>query len=147
MQLPPKEVVRQYELTYLVPASFTDAEVTAVREVVEQLVTKHQGKVLSTENWGKKQLAYKIKHLTQRHQDALYVHQVLEFNTKHVQAFEREVHLNEQVIRHLLVLHEESTPVADKPATKKPTAAKKVTKEVEKEVEVAAEAEETQVAE
>ncbi|MDQ5951466.1 MAG: ribosomal protein, partial [Patescibacteria group bacterium] len=43
MQIPQDKRVRQYELTYLVPASLTNDEVSQVEAAVEKLVKKHKG--------------------------------------------------------------------------------------------------------
>lgn len=106
MQIPQDKRVRQYELTYLVPASLTNDEVNQVKTAVEKLVTKHKGKVVSTEDWGKKTLAYTIQTAGKRHTEAVYTSLVLEFDTAHTVPFEKDIYLNQSIIRHLLVVAE-----------------------------------------
>lgn len=106
MHIPQDKRVRQYELTYLLPASLTSDEVNQVKTAVEKLVTKHKGKVLSSEDWGRKTLAYTIQVGGKRHTEAVYTFVVLEFDTADTVAFEKDVYLNQSVIRHLLVVAE-----------------------------------------
>lgn len=105
--MPTGTVQRTYELTYLVPATITDAEVSKIKDSVAALVKKHKGEVVTTEEWGKKKLAYRIKHGGTVHTEAHYVHLVLHFSTDKVSAFEKDVYLMTSLLRHLLVLGEE----------------------------------------
>lgn len=106
MQIPQDKRVRQYELTYLVPASLTNDEVSQVEAAVEKLVKKHKGTTVSKEDWGKKPLAYTIQVGGKRHNEAVYKFVVLEFDTAHTVAFEKDIFLNQTIIRHLLVVVE-----------------------------------------
>lgn len=104
MQIPQDTRVRQYELTYLVPASLTNDEVSQVDAAVEKLVKKHKGTTVSKEDWGKKTLAYTIQTAGKRHTEAVYKFMVLEFDTANTVAFEKDIFLNQSIIRHLLVV-------------------------------------------
>jgi ribosomal protein S6 len=103
MELKSATKTKQYELTYLVPGSMTDSELTKVQEEIQGLVAKHKGKIISEDAWGKKSLAYAIGQNGKDQQAAHYMHLVLEFDTIHTQAFEKDVYLVDEVIRHLLV--------------------------------------------
>ena len=92
-----------YELTYLVPGSMTDSELKTVQETVQGLVKKHKGSLTSEESWGKKPLSYAIRKAGKTHTEASYIHLVLEFPTDQASLFERDVHLDNDLIRHLFV--------------------------------------------
>jgi small subunit ribosomal protein S6 len=109
MKLIADKTVKTYEFTYLLPEFLTSAEVTKATEEVEKLVKKHKGKIVSTEDWGKKNLAYKVVNGGKKHVEALFTHVIIEFTPKHVQKFEKDVYLNETIIRHLLVVAEKET--------------------------------------
>jgi len=94
---------RKYYLTYLLPVSFTDAELVGLRDAISGLITKHKGKVLTSEDWGKKQMAYKIKHASKWQTEAVYTHLTLELPAEEVQSMEKDLYLQTNVIRHLLV--------------------------------------------
>lgn len=101
--------VREYELTYLVPAALTSAEITKTRQAVDALLKKHGIKVSSQEDWGRKELAYPIKYQGKKQTEALYVHAKLEVDASVIQAFEQDLYLQAEVIRHLLVLAQPET--------------------------------------
>lgn len=104
------KVVKQYEFTYLLPEFLTSAEITKAQGEVEELIKKFKGKIISSEDWGKKTLSYKIKKQGKRHAEALFIHMVLEFETANVPKFEKDVYLNDKIIRHLLVIAEKESP-------------------------------------
>lgn len=51
-----------YELLYIVSNKYTEQEASLVSEKVEKLIKDSDGEVTYKENWGKKKLAYPIKH-------------------------------------------------------------------------------------
>ncbi len=106
LQLTADKRVRQYELTFLVPASLTSTETSQVDETIAGLVKKHKFSVVSQEDWGKKDLAYPIKHSGTRHTQALYKHWALEGDATQAQPLERDLYLQTQLLRHLLVVAE-----------------------------------------
>jgi small subunit ribosomal protein S6 len=112
--MPTKTGKRSYELTYLVPATLTDADITKIKESVATLVKKHQGEIVTTDEWGKRRLAYRIKHGGAVHADAHYVHLVISFPTDKVALFEKDIYLMTTLLRHLLVVGEEKEEVAAK---------------------------------
>lgn len=97
---------RLYELTYLFPGDMTDAEVKTASAQVESLVEKHGGKVLQSENWGNRELAYRIKHNGKRQAKGAYMFAIVQFLPENTQKFETELKHNEDLLRHLLVVSE-----------------------------------------
>jgi len=124
MKLVTATKTKLYELTYLVAGDLTDSELTKVQETVQALVKKHKGTVKSEEVWGKKPLAYLIRKAGKNHGEAHYVQLVIELEAKVAPAFERDIYLNNELIRHLFVEAEamaETTPeskVEEKPEEK-----------------------------
>ncbi len=117
MQIPKDKRVKLYELTVLVSAALTGEEVQRIEASIEKLVTKHKGSLKNKEDWGKRELAYTIKHAGKRHKEAIYKHLVLEFETSAAFAFEKELYLNQELLRHLFVIAEpmpEAKPVVEK---------------------------------
>jgi len=104
MKLVADKRVRLYEVTYLVPASLTETEIAAAKEQVATLIKKHKGEVKTTEEWGKMSTAYTIEYNGARHDEAVYTHLKVEMPAKQVQSLEKDLLLNEQVIRHLIVV-------------------------------------------
>jgi len=50
-----------YETIFIVRPTLSDEEVNKIIEKIRGMIEKKGGKVLSTENWGKKKLAYGVK--------------------------------------------------------------------------------------
>lgn len=96
-----------YELTYVLPADLTKSELEAAEEVVNKLIAKYKGEVKETQDWGKKDLAYKIKFQGKQRSQGVYTHLQVAFLPQKVQAFEKEFLLLDEVMRHLLVVAED----------------------------------------
>lgn len=91
-----------YELVVLLhPDLEIDAE--APINKIEGLVTATGGRVTKRDNWGKKRLAYRIA----KQDFAIYVYFEVELDPAKVRELENTVLLTEEVLRHILVLHEE----------------------------------------
>jgi small subunit ribosomal protein S6 len=112
MKIAKSDKKRLYEVTYLTSASLTDSELKAVQEQVSKLITKFKGEASQLQNWGKKPLAYTIKIHGKTHTEAVYSHQEVVFETTQVPEFEKELYLNEQLVRHLVVVAEDQKEVA-----------------------------------
>ncbi len=119
MDTSPKEVlVRVYELTYLIPGGMSDQDVEKVRATVEAILKKAKAEIVAVEDWGKKPLAYVITHEGKKQSDATYTHVISKLETLKAPAVEREVALQPQVMRHLMLA------VDEKEQAKTATAAK-----------------------
>lgn len=109
---------KTYELMVLLhPDLEIDAEAPITK--IEALVTTVGGKVLKRDNWGKKRLAYRIS----RQDFAIYVYFELSLDPESVQELDRTILITEEVLRHILVVHEENpvrvdTKKAEKPESK-----------------------------
>lgn len=106
MKIPQDKRIRTYELTYLIPAGLSSDESKAVVDQVEKLIKKYKGKIVQTEDWGKKNLAYTIQRAGKKYLEAEYKHLQIELETNQVQSFNRDVQLNQNILRHLLVIEE-----------------------------------------
>lgn len=106
IELLPYSPVRSYELTCLVEPALTETELSTLKEAIEKLVKKHKGSVSSQDDWGRKPLAYKVKAHKKSFNEANYLFWVLEFDADQAQAFERDIYLNNDIIRHLFVVVE-----------------------------------------
>ena len=103
MKLVTTAKTKAYELTYLVPGNMTDSELKTVQETVQGLVKKHKGSLTSETSWGKKPLAYDIRKAGKPHSEAHYIHLIAEFPTEQAPLFERDINLDNDLIRHLFV--------------------------------------------
>lgn len=99
---------KTYELMVLLHPDL-EIDVEAPITKVEGLVEAVGGRVIKRDNWGKKRLAYRIK----RQDFAIYVYFEVALDPEKVNALERTILITEEVLRHILVLHEEVKPRRD----------------------------------
>lgn len=96
-------MTKLYELVVLLhPDLEIDAETPIAK--IEKLIEAVKGRVTKRDNWGKKRLAYKIA----KHDFAVYVYLEVELETESVRELERTILITEEVIRHILVVHEDA---------------------------------------
>src|SRR3981189_2588224 len=100
-------MVRDYELMYIVRPDVDDDGLRTAVDSVKSLIEGQGGEVRKTTNWGKRRLAYEVKHLRDGH----YVIVEMRLDGGKVAEIERGRGIHDQVFRHLLVVQEE--PSAD----------------------------------
>jgi small subunit ribosomal protein S6 len=89
--------VNQYEVAILFdPGLEIDLEKATSR--VEKIFADNGGKVVSTDNWGKRKLAYPIN----RQESAIYVFYTLEMPGESVKKVESVLNITDEVIRFLI---------------------------------------------
>lgn len=108
---------RLYELTILVPASMDEAAQEKTVEALTAVLKKNKGSIETHESWGKKHMAYSIKKGATRHQEAFYHHFVISLLPANVGKLNRSIGLNEDILRHLLVVAEEQTEKSEEKVT------------------------------
>ena len=89
-------MTKQYELTILMSA---ETPAKTVESALQELVAKAGASVVVSESWGKKDLAYEIKH----QKAGIYLHTVIEAAPEQVVDLDRRLRLNEELLRYLLV--------------------------------------------
>ena len=93
-----------YESIFILRSSLADEEAEAVIEKMKNALTKHEATIVKADNWGKKKLAYEIKH------DRRGTYILLQFesaNENVVSELERLYRLEDSVIKFLTVRVEE----------------------------------------
>ena len=94
-----QEKVNEYELIVIFKSDLSEEKLTASVENVKKFVTARGGAISDTKSWGKRRLAYPIKHSI----EGTYI--LFKFTMKPNQNRELETNLRitEDVLRHLLV--------------------------------------------
>src|ERR1035437_10242505 len=99
---------KTYDLMVLLHADL-EIDVETPISKVESLVEAVGGRVAKRDNWGKKRLAYRI-----RKQDfAIYVYFEIQLEPAGVRPLEDTILITEEVLRHILVVHEQPAPRHD----------------------------------
>jgi small subunit ribosomal protein S6 len=107
--------LRDYEVLYIVRADFDDDKVQDTVKRVNTLIERSGGTPERTNLWGKRKLAYEVKH----QKEGSYVLQDFQLDPNRVPELEAGLKINEEVLRHLIVRKPEKavvTPVAPPPA-------------------------------
>lgn len=91
--------MRNYELTVVIPSDVPDDEVPNVLGTINGWIESQQGKIVETNNWGRRKLAYTIADYT----EGTYVLMLVDLGSQGVFEVERNLKLSQQVIRYLLV--------------------------------------------
>jgi small subunit ribosomal protein S6 len=107
--------LRDYEVLYIVRADMDDDKVQEAVKRVNTLIERAGGTVERTNLWGKRKLAYEVKH----QKEGAYVLQDFQVAPERVPEFEAALKITEEVLRHLIVRKPEkvvTAPVAPPPA-------------------------------
>jgi len=88
-----------YEHVFLARQDLAQAQVDALAEAATKIVEDNQGKVVKTETWGLRSLAYKIA----KNRKAHYVMLEIDAPAGVVAELERQTQINEDIIRYMTV--------------------------------------------
>ena len=108
---------RQYELVYILPPDSTEQQVAEIQEQVQSVVSRLNGQIEKTENWGRRRLAYEIGP----HKEGFYVLDVINGSGELMKEIDRRLRVIDQVIRHLVVRVDEEKNVVERTRTKRQT--------------------------
>jgi small subunit ribosomal protein S6 len=107
--------LRDYEVLYIVRADIDDEKVQDAVKRVNTLIERSGGTPDRTNLWGKRKLAYEVKH----QKEGSYVLQDFQLEAERVPELEASLKITEEVLRHLIVRKPEKvvpTPVTPPPA-------------------------------
>ncbi len=107
--------MRDYEVLYIVRADLDDEKVQDAVKRVNTLIGRSGGTAVRTNLWGKRKLAYEVKH----QKEGAYVLQDFQLDPNRVPELDAGLKITEEVLRHLIVRKPEkaaTTAVAPPPA-------------------------------
>jgi small subunit ribosomal protein S6 len=88
-----------YEHVFLARQDLSQAQVDALAETATKTLEANQGKVVKTETWGLRSLAYKI----QKNRKAHFVMLDIDASGDAIAELERQTRLNEDIIRYMTI--------------------------------------------
>jgi small subunit ribosomal protein S6 len=91
--------MENYELVVVLDGKVTSAKVKTVREKLEKIIATFNGKIGKIEDWGKKDLAYKVK----KSDTGYYLMFPLELEKASVSALGLKLKMEADIIRHLIL--------------------------------------------
>jgi small subunit ribosomal protein S6 len=107
--------LRDYEVLYIVRADLDDDKVQEIIKRVNTLIEKAGGSLERTNIWGKRKLAYEVKH----QKEGSYILQDFQIGQDRIPELEAALKITEEVLRHLVVRKPDkapATPAAPPPA-------------------------------
>ena len=111
--------MRDYEVLYIVRPDLDDDKIQDAVKRVNTLIERSGGAADHTNLWGKRKLAYEVKH----QKEGIYVLQDFKIGPERVPELESALKITEEVLRHLIVRKPEktgTTPAAPPPAEAAP---------------------------
>ncbi|HSG82265.1 MAG TPA: 30S ribosomal protein S6 [Gemmatimonadota bacterium] len=100
--------MRDYEVVYIFDSALDRSVIDQKLEHFNGFIAGNgNGEVVAVEHWGKRQLAYPIR----KHDNGYYVVVQFRTNAESLPEYERAIKLDEQVLRHLVVLSEGELPL------------------------------------
>ena len=88
-----------YEHTIIARQDITQSQLKQIEEKYSNLVTKNEGKIVKTENWGLLNLSYLIK----RNKKGNYIHFKIEGKGNTISELEKNEKLDKNLLRYLTV--------------------------------------------
>jgi small subunit ribosomal protein S6 len=93
---------RDYQLGVVINPESGEDQARGVVDRINNLVAANGGQVFRVLAWGRRRLAYPIEH----HRDGLYFWFDMQLPPETVAEVERQLHVNEAIIRHLITARE-----------------------------------------
>lgn len=106
---------RQYELVYILPPDSTEQQVTELHEQVESVVSRMNGHIEKTDNWGRRKLAYEIGPF----KEGVYVLEVINGPGEVMKELDRRLKVIDLVVRHMIVRVDQEKKVVERTRTKR----------------------------
>jgi small subunit ribosomal protein S6 len=91
--------VREYEIVYVVRPDLSDEDRAAKIERVHSLIAENSGQLGKVEDWGKRVLAYEIKHYT----DGYYGLAEFQLEPDKVKSLEERLNIDEEILRYQII--------------------------------------------
>ncbi len=89
--------MNQYEIAVLFDPDL-EVDLDKATSRLEKIVADNGGKIVATDNWGKRKLAYEIK----KHDSAIYVFYTVDLPPENVRKVESTLNITDEVIRFLI---------------------------------------------
>ena len=93
-------MLREYELFYIIRPDLDDEQVRTTMDEIAEVVAADGGEVAKSSLWGRRRLAYQIAGFT----DGYYVLKEITLPGEKLRELERQLRLDERVIRSLITL-------------------------------------------
>ncbi len=90
---------RDYELGFILNPEVSEEQSNAILERIQQIVNNHDGQVVRINQWGRRRLAYPIRH----QRDGFYVFFDMILTPETVSELDRNLKVTEEILRHIII--------------------------------------------
>jgi small subunit ribosomal protein S6 len=91
--------LQEYELVYILNPDMTEEALETRVTGISAFITAREGVVDAVDKWGKRRLAYPIKHF----QDGNYILTKFKMSPSRSKELEANLRISEDIVRHLLI--------------------------------------------
>ncbi len=91
--------MQRYELAVIINPDITEENIPSVLDKMTQLISQLGGATIKVDRWGRRKLAYPIKH----YREGEYVVTQLELESNKAGELKASLRLSDEFLRHLLV--------------------------------------------
>jgi small subunit ribosomal protein S6 len=91
--------VREYEMMIIVDPEIRDEEISNAVNTIKEIIEKEGGSIDKIDEWGKRNLAYEIRHK----KEGFYVIYYFKGNPDLPQKLRRELNLNPHILRGMVI--------------------------------------------
>ena len=103
--------MNQYEVMYVIDAALEDSARVELINRFSDLVKKNGGEIDRVDEWGKRRLAYTINYKTEGYYVLMYIKAPSELPRE----LERNMQINDSVLRYLVIRYEGAVPAKREP--------------------------------
>lgn len=100
---PEQLVLHPYESITILKPTLTDEEVAEVIEKIKVIIEEAGGEIVSSDNWGKRKLAYEVK----KERRGIYIVQHFKVKGSTIIALEQHYRFSESIIKYMTIRIEE----------------------------------------
>jgi small subunit ribosomal protein S6 len=95
-----------YELLYIISNKYSEDELKPIIQKVGKIIKDNRGNITKAEEWGKKRLAYPIKHFNYGY------YNLVEFDIEggKIEKINRTLRMTREILRHQMVVKKVKTP-------------------------------------
>jgi small subunit ribosomal protein S6 len=94
-----EDKLRDYEMVYIISPEVADDKLDAAIDNVSRFITERGGSVSQVERWGRRKLAYPIKHFAEGN----YVLAHFKLKPASSKELEARLEISDDILRHLLI--------------------------------------------
>lgn len=97
-------IVRQYELVFIIRPDLEEEALESVIEKVKALAENNGAEVTKLDKWGKRRLAYEIKHV----REGYYVVMNFQGEAEVAAELDRVLKITDEILRHIIVREDDN---------------------------------------